>query len=66
MSEEDELRELGELIEAEKRRIDAYEDLIGVAVADEAAYRAAFIRLLEILPEGGPLKVTSSVRRTLH
>ena len=66
MSEEDELRELRELIEAEKRRINAYEDMIGVAVADDAAYKAAFIRLLELLPEGAPLKVTNSVRRKLH
>lgn len=66
MSEEDELRELRELIEAEKRRINAYEDMIGVAVADDAAYKAAFIRLLELLPEGAPLKVANSVRRKLH
>jgi len=66
MSEEDELRELRELIEAEKRRINAYEDMIGVAVADDAAYKAAFMRLLELLPEGAPLKVANSVRRKLH
>ena len=66
MSEEDELRELRELIDAEKRRINAYEDMIGVAVADDAAYKAAFMRLLELLPEGAPLKVANSVRRKLH
>jgi hypothetical protein len=61
--EQDELREL---IAEEKRRIDACEDALGVAAPDEAAYRAAFKRLLEILPDGSRLKVTNSNPSKLH
>jgi hypothetical protein len=62
-AEQDELRQL---IAEEKRRIDACEDMLGVAVADEASYRAAFKRLLEILPDGSRLKVTNSNPSKLH
>ena len=55
-----EQEELRQLIAKEKRRIDAMEDLLGLAVADEASYRLAFKRLLELLPDDSRLRVTNS------
>ena len=60
-SQESEAEELRKLIAEEKRRIDALEDMIGAPVADAVAYREAFKRFLELLPESSRLMVTSSV-----
>lgn len=56
---EDEIQELRELLAAERKR--AKQHLLAARDLNPEEYRAAFTRFLEILPEGSPLRVESSI-----